>query len=152
MYNSTFVYVTYIATTPEKLWDALTNGEITINYLFGSQIHSDWEEGSSITILQPNGKIDIQGRVLKNKPLQFLSYTYEVPEENTPRERPTIVTFEMQQIETNIKLTFKHENLLKTDYIDTPDTFEGVNNGWPAILSNLKSLLETGHTLQLTIR
>ncbi|MGG0935702.1 hypothetical protein ABHN11_06240 [Brevibacillus centrosporus] len=57
------------------------------------------------------------------------------------------MTFELKQMDSAVKLTLKHEKLVSVDIVDRDDTFEGLNNGWPAILSNLKSLLETGKTL-----
>jgi uncharacterized protein YndB with AHSA1/START domain len=68
--------------------------------------------------------------------------------DETPRDHPTRVTFELMPMDdSTLKLTLKHEELLETDFVADDNTFEGLNNGWPAILSNLKSLLETGRTL-----
>jgi hypothetical protein len=72
---------------------------------------------------------------------------YERSGDKTPRQHPTRVTFEIQPMDLTVKLTLKHEGLLETDFVDDDNTFAGFNNGWPTILSNLKSLLETGHTL-----
>lgn len=65
------------------------------------------------------------------------------------REQPSRVTFELKLMDSIVKLTLKHENLLPADLVDENDTFEGLNNGWPVILSNLKSLLETGNVLPI---
>jgi uncharacterized protein YndB with AHSA1/START domain len=143
----TFVYVTYIATTPEKLWEALTSGDFTKKYFFGRQVQSDWQEGSTVTYLREDGQLDVHGKVLKCEPLRLLSFTWNVEGDETLRERPTRVTFEMKLMDSIVKLTLKHEDLLSVDLVNDDDTFAGCNNGWPAILSNLKSLLETGHTL-----
>lgn len=67
--------------------------------------------------------------------------------DETTRKQPSRVTFELKALESTVKLTLKHDNLASADIVDKEDTFEGLNNGWPAILSNLKSLLETGNTL-----
>ena len=68
--------------------------------------------------------------------------------DETPREQPTRVTFELQKMDdSTVKLILRHEELLETDFVYDDNTFEGLNNGWPALLSNLKSLLETGRTL-----
>lgn len=144
----TFVYVTYIATTPEKLWEALTSSEFTEKYFFGSKVESDWKEGSTVTYSR-NGKVTDYGKVLKYEPISMLSFTWTYEGDPTPtlREQPTRVTFKLQPMESTVKLTLKHEGLLETDYVDDDDTFQGFNNGWPAVLSNLKSLLETGRTL-----
>jgi uncharacterized protein YndB with AHSA1/START domain len=146
MNHSTFVYVTYIATTPEKLWEALTNGDFTEKYFFESKVESDWQEGSTVTYSR-NGKVTDYGTVLKCEPLRVLSFTWNYVGDKTPRQHPTRVTFELQPMDSTVKLTLKHEGLLEADFVDDNGTFEGFNNGWPAVLSNLKSFLETGRTL-----
>jgi uncharacterized protein YndB with AHSA1/START domain len=146
MNRSTFVYVTYIATTPEKLWEALTSGDFTEQYFFGSKVESDWLEGSSVTYSR-NGVVTDFGKVIKCEPLKLLSFTWTYVGDQTIREETTRVTFQLHQMEGTVKLTLKHEGLLEQDFVENDDTFEGFNNGWPAILSNLKSLLETGHVL-----
>ncbi|OPA80559.1 hypothetical protein BVG16_07500 [Paenibacillus selenitireducens] len=147
MTDTTFVYVTYIATTPEKLWEALTSSDFTEQYFFGSQIQSDWYEGSDITFSR-NGQVSDYGKILKCEPHRLLSFTWTYVEDKASREKPSQVTFELKPMDhSTVKLTLKHENLVPTDIVDKDDTFEGLNNGWPAIMSNLKSLLETGNTL-----
>ncbi|PLR66268.1 SRPBCC family protein [Bacillus sp. UMB0893] len=147
MTDSTFVYVTYIATTQEKLWEALTQGSITKKYWFGHEVQSDWKEGSTVSFLDKNGDTADKGKVLLNEPFHLLSYTFFWLEDKTVREHPPIVTYELKQMESTVKLTLKHENLLPSDFRDESEGYYGYNNGWPAILSNLKSLLETGKTL-----
>ncbi|MEV5112383.1 SRPBCC family protein [Peribacillus frigoritolerans] len=148
MKKTTFVYPIYIATTPEKLWEALTSGEVTKKYHFGLQVKSDWQEGSAVKYLLADGRITDHGHVLKCEPLHLLSFTWIMAGDETPREQPTRVTFELQKMDdSTVKLTLRHEELLETDFVYDDNTFEGLNNGWPALLSNLKSLLETGRTL-----
>jgi len=146
MTDTTFVYVTYIATTSEKLWEALTSSDFTEKYFFGSQIQLDWQEGSIITYSR-NGQVTDHGTILKCEPYRLLSFTWNYVADPIAREQPSRVTFELKPMNSTVKLTLKHENLLPADIVDKDDTFEGLNNGWPAILSNLKSLLETGNTL-----
>ncbi|MCH5584430.1 SRPBCC family protein [Shimazuella sp. AN120528] len=141
-----FVYVTYIATTEEKLWEALTSSEITEKYFFGTKVESDWQEGSTIHYSR-NGQVTDHGKIRKYEPHHILSFTWNNTGDTTDREKPTQVTFKLKQIDSIVKLTLKHEHLLPTDFVEEEDTFIGFNNGWPAILSNLKSLLETGKTL-----
>ncbi|WP_221567963.1 SRPBCC family protein [Alkalihalobacillus sp. TS-13] len=148
MSNHTFVYATYIATTPEKLWEVLTSGEFTKKYFFGREVQSDWEEGAEVKYLRGNGELDVSGKVLNCEPYCNLSFTWIHAEDSTERSQPTIVTFELTPMDDTVKLTLIHENLLEVDYTVERDTFRGYNNGWPAILSNLKSYLETGKTLQ----
>ncbi|WCK55230.1 SRPBCC family protein [Aneurinibacillus sp. Ricciae_BoGa-3] len=147
MTGTTFVYVTYIATTPEKLWEALTSGDFTKKYWFGHEVQSDWAEGSTVNYVDKNGNVVDYGTVLKSEPYRLLSFTFNWLEDKTVRERTPRVIFELQPMESTVKLTLKHEDLLPTDYRDESEGFYGYNNGWPAILSNLKSLLETGRTL-----
>lgn len=142
MTDMTFVYVTYIATTPEKLWEALTSSDYTEKYFFGSKIQSDWQEGSSVTYSR-NGQVTDHGIILKCEPYSIISYTWNYVGDKIVREHPSWVIFELKPMESIVKLTLKHENLLPADIVENDDTFEGFNNGWPAILSNLKSLLET---------
>ncbi|WP_408010423.1 SRPBCC family protein [Pseudalkalibacillus sp. A8] len=145
MTDTKFVYVTYIATTPEKLWEALTSSEFTEKYFFGTKVESDWQEGSQVTYSRNRETTDY-GVVLKF-PYRLLSFTWNNVADESARKEPSQVTFELKQMDATVKLTLKHENLQPGDLVEKDDTFEGLNNGWPAILSNLKSLLETGKTL-----
>ena len=146
MTENSFVYVIYIATTPEKLWEALTSSKYTEQYFFGSNIQSDWKEGSEITYSR-NGQVSDYGSILKIDENRVLSFTWTYVGDGVEGKQPSRVTFELKQMKETVKLTLRHENLQPGDLVDKDDTFEGLNNGWPAILSNLKSLLETGKTL-----
>jgi uncharacterized protein YndB with AHSA1/START domain len=147
MNNSTFVYVTYIATTPKKLWEALTSGDFTKKYWFGRNLQSDWKEGSPVIFMDEEGKITDKGKVLKNEPFEHLSYTFQWVEDTTEYKCPPVVSFVLKPLDSTVKLVLKHENLPSNAFVDEDEGFYGINNGWPAILSNLKSLLETGRTL-----
>ncbi|MDQ8739292.1 SRPBCC family protein [Paenibacillus sp. LHD-38] len=147
MPNSTFVYVIYIDATPEKLWEALTDGSYTKKYWFGHEVQSDWAEGSVVSFLDEKGTVVDQGKVITIEPYRYLSYTFSWLEDKTIRQTAPLVTFELQPMDSIVKLTLKHDHLLPADFRDENEGFYGINNGWPAILSNLKSLLETGHTL-----
>ncbi|TKD70583.1 SRPBCC family protein [Pseudalkalibacillus hwajinpoensis] len=138
-------YSIYIATTPEKLWKALTSGECTKNYFFGMEVQSYWKEGSKVTFLRKNGEVDGEGEVVTSEPYEKLTFTWDHPD--VERDEPSIVTFKMKKLDEAVKLTLVHENIVADDFCDEEDTFRGLNNGWPAILSNLKSYLETGKTL-----
>lgn len=146
MSDVTFIYVSYIATTPEKLWTALTRTDFTEKYFFGTAVQSDWQEGSSVTYSR-EGKVTDHGIILQCEPNRLLSFTWHYVADTTERPQPTRVTFELKPMNDTVKLTLKHENLVQRDIVERDDTFEGFNNGWPAIISNLKSLLETGNTL-----
>ncbi len=137
-----FVYVSYIATTPEKLWQALTSGEFTEQYWFGRCVESDWRPGSKVTFTYDQGrKVDLVGQVLRCEPPRLLSYTFH---EQSMGEPPSRVTFEIEPAQSMVKLTVTHE-----DFPPDSQLFERISRGWPAILSSLKSLLETGRALYL---
>ena len=135
-----FVYVTYIATTPEKLWEALTNSDFTEKYWFGSRIQSEWKVGSPFKILTGVAEKDWQGEVLQCDPPRLLSYTFRVA---GGAEHFTRVVFQLEQHGPVVKLTLIHDELDEKD----DKFFKGISQGWPAVLSNLKSLLEGGHPL-----
>jgi uncharacterized protein YndB with AHSA1/START domain len=138
-----FVYVMYIATTPEKLWEALTSGEFTYHYWAGRRIQSDWKPGSPVQHITEDGSLDWQGLVLQADPPKLLSYTFDDQRgvENR-RERPSRVTFELVPYMGHVKLTLTHD-----DFEPGSKILEGISVGWPAILSGLKSLLEGGKPL-----
>lgn len=136
-----FVYVTYIRTTPEKLWAALTLPEFTKQYWFGVSMECDWKTGSGWAMKYPDGRVTDSGEILEADPPRRLVIKWlnewkpEFKAEGYSR-----CTMELEQVEDTAKLTVIHE-------IDKPNARvinEGVSQGWPKILSNLKSLLETG--------
>ncbi len=147
-----FLYVIYIATTTEELWSALTTGEATEQYFFGRRVEAEWRVGGHITYWENPRTVDIQGQILAYDPPRKLSFTFMSPSDTTARKQPTRVTFELKAIGRVVRLRLVHENLIPQDFEENPDVFQGLNNGWPAILSNLKTFLETGRPLGLTAR
>lgn len=145
--NQKFVYTTYIRTNPDRLWQALTTSEDTELYFFNSKVQSTWQVGENITFFR-DSKLDVTGDLLELEQCKKLSYTWTSPEDPTLRNEPTVVTFLIKELEETVKLTLIHSNLVESDIVDDSDTFWGLNNGWPAILSNLKSYLESGNTLK----
>jgi uncharacterized protein YndB with AHSA1/START domain len=139
-----FVYVTYIETTPEKLWDALTNPEFTRQYWFGIDVTSDWKVGSSMKYMQ-NGEAKVEGKILAAERPKLLSYTFRDTTGEAAKEPPTKVTLELEpEIGTGtVRLTVTH-----TDFVANSKHRPSISQGWPAVLSGLKSLLETGKTLR----
>jgi uncharacterized protein YndB with AHSA1/START domain len=135
-----FVYVTYIATTPEKLWEALTSGDFTEKFWFGSRIESDWKVGSPFKIHTGVPDKDWQGKVLQCDPPRLLSYSFRVMGSSEHFSR---VLFQLEQNGPVVKLTLTHDELDEKD----EKFIKGISGGWPAVLSNLKSLLEGGHAL-----
>jgi len=141
----TFVYVTYIATTPEKLWQALTDGAFTQQYWFGTRIESDWRVGSRV-IFRRDEAVSDSGEVLEYMPPRRLSYTWHVDfHEEFAREKPSRVTFELEPMGSAVKLTIVHD-----DFEPGSKVFVAVSGGWPKVLASLKSFLESGHALALT--
>jgi uncharacterized protein YndB with AHSA1/START domain len=150
----TFVYATYIRTTPEKLWEALTSGAFSEKYWFGFRIEVEQKAGGRLRILPPKGMEkhgDHVGEVLVCEPQRKLVYTWnqnDKPEVAKKRAGGlSRVTYELKPMGEQVRLRLIHENLLPEDMEKDPDTFKGINNGWPAVLSSLKSLLETGEAI-----
>lgn len=153
MQNIEFVYATFIRTTTEKLWEALTNGDFSVKYWAGYRIEIELREGGTVRILPPK---DIErlgdhaGKVLVCEPYRKLVYTWnpkDAPEVAGKRNGPSRVTYELTQMGPHVKLRLIHENLLPDDIEGDPNKFKGINNGWPAVISSQKSLLETGEAL-----
>ena len=144
--NSVHSYVTYIITTPEKLWTALTNAEFTRRYFFGRSIESAWKIGSPIKYWQDDGTLDVSGRVLVCDPPRFVSFTWHVEWIEEFRNLPAaVVAFRLDPLgeDSVVRLTLEEYYPAAID----PKYFEGSRRGWPAILSGLKTLLETGQPL-----
>jgi uncharacterized protein YndB with AHSA1/START domain/DNA-binding transcriptional ArsR family regulator len=137
----TYVYVTYIESSAEKVWDALTDRDLTAEYWGHSNV-SDWHEGSTWQHLRVDGSgiADVVGTVLESVRPRRLSMTFDAPG-STPPGGPSRVTFEIEPYHEIVRLTVTHENPPDSD------AFEAVSAGWPAVCANLKSLLETGHSL-----
>jgi len=146
----TYNYVVYISSTPEKVWDALTNTEHTEQYFFGTAIKSEWQVGSRVEYSR--GEVTDYGEILSYEHNREMTYTWEGANDETKRDEPTVVTFKVHQMDDGVvRLTLIHKNLLEADYVEDSNTFQGFNNGWPFILSNLKTYLETGKTLKFTL-
>lgn len=137
----TYVYVTYIRATAEDVWKALTDAELTARY-WGHANVSDWQPGSPWEHRRIDGSdvADVVGAVLKAEPPTCLSITFEDSDEDRPAG-PSVVTFLIEPHDGIVRLTVTHENLPNEDML------KGISQGWPAVLANLKSLLETGETL-----
>lgn len=139
-----FVYVTYIATTPERLWQALTDSELTRQYWRHDNV-SDWKEGSAWEHRRSDGEVgevDIVGKVLENTPPRRLVVSWSRPRDADNLEKHSRVTYEIEPQESVVKLVVTHDQLQ-----GDPDMARGISKGWPMVLSNLKSFLETGQPL-----
>jgi uncharacterized protein YndB with AHSA1/START domain len=138
------VYTIYIAATPEKVWQALTTAEFSRQYFFGFAVELEASVGGSFIVRTPDGSPHIDGEVLACDPPRKLSVTWNV---NWPglveKLGQTVVTYEIAQTGDAVRLTMteSHERELPEDILS------GGRAGWPAILSSLKSVLETGKPL-----
>jgi uncharacterized protein YndB with AHSA1/START domain len=139
-----FVYVTYIETTPEKLWEALTSSEFSKRYWFGTELKTDWKVGSPFALVM-NGTTTDTGEILEADRPRRLSYSFQHALDDEMRnERPTKVVFNLEPHGKLVKLTLTHE-----DFEDGSKLLGGISKGWPAILSSLKSMLESGTALAI---
>jgi uncharacterized protein YndB with AHSA1/START domain len=147
MSKPSFIYVIYIDSTPQKVWDALMDGEMTKLYWGRHENVSDWKPGSTWEHRQsdPPHKVDLVGTVLESDRPRKLIVTWADPEHADRSDRTSRVTFLIEPFAGAVRLRILHEDL-------DPEMHEGITQGWPAILSSLKSLLETGRPLTMTTR
>lgn len=141
--KSRFVYVIYIRTTPEKLWQALTQPEFTRRYWVGTWQDCAWQEGADWKLMIPDGRVGDSGKVLEIDPPKRLVLSWQNQfRPGLTAEGYSRCTYEIAQQSGYVKLTVIHEMERKDSQL-----IEGVSQGWPPILSSLKSLLETGEPL-----
>ena len=136
------IYVIYIATTPQKCWAALTSDEFSRQYFFGQAIEGDWRAGGRIAYRTPDGNVHIEGSILACEPPRLLRFTWRVVSMPALSHLPeAIVSYRIEDAgEGVIRLTMLEEHPEPID----ERLLGGGRSGWPAILSGLKSLLETG--------
>jgi uncharacterized protein YndB with AHSA1/START domain len=145
-FKPTLVYAIYIASTPEQVWQALTSAEFSRKYFFGNAVEVDLQVGGAFVVRTPDGSLHISGEVIECEPARKLTVTFNV---NWPalieKLGPTLVTYEIEPAGEAVRLTL-------TEAHDRPiseDILSGGRQGWPAILSGLKSVLETGKSLSI---
>ncbi|UXU88459.1 SRPBCC family protein [Burkholderia sp. S-53] len=147
MGNPAFVYVIFIAATPERVFDALTNAELTKDYWVRHRNASpDWRPGSrwEHQDYDDPSRVDIVGEVVENDPPHRLVVTWRTPSGEGEASR---VTYLVEPFEDVVKLTVTHDGLVPGSEMD-----RGIRGGWPVVLSSLKTLLETGHALPFTTK
>ncbi|MBV1702003.1 MAG: SRPBCC family protein [Hyphomicrobiales bacterium] len=138
--ESRFVYVTYIKTTPERLWAALTDPEMAAKYWMGARPETQWKLGSAWKLVFPDGKVADSGEITAFEPCKHLALSWR--NEWSPEfhaEGLAVCTMDLETVGEAVKLTVTHS-------INRPNSglIAAVSGGWPQILSNLKSLIETG--------
>ena len=140
MARSTFVYVTYIRTTPQKLWSALTDAEFMKQYWFGNHCDSQWSAGSPWKMVSQDGVLLDAGEILEADPPRRLviRWLHQLKPE-LKAEGESRCTMELEQTDGAVKLSITH-----TVEREGSKLITAVSGGWPKVLSNLKSLLETG--------
>jgi uncharacterized protein YndB with AHSA1/START domain len=143
-FKPTTVYIIYIASTPEQVWQALTTAEFSRKYFFGNAVEVDLRVGGAYVMRTPDGALHINGEVIECDPPRKLTITFNVNwPELIEKLGPTLVRYEIEPAGDAVRLTM-------TESHDRPlddDILSGGRTGWPAILSSLKSLLETGKPL-----
>jgi uncharacterized protein YndB with AHSA1/START domain len=139
-----FVYVVYIRTTPEKIWKALIEGEVTRQYWGGFSNVSDWKEGSRWHHEDDTRKTRIVGQVLEVTPPHRLAISWARPEDADQHSQVSRVTFDIEELTDMTRLTVTHVDLEAGS-----DMEKSITHGWPRVLSSLKSFLETGRPLDI---
>ena len=143
MEKSKFVYGTYISTTPEKLWNALIDPKTTAKYWQHENV-SDWKHGSKWEHRSSTKErtLKLVGNVIESDPPRRLVLTWAFPVDESHEEKHSRVTFDIEPIRGVVRLAVTHDRL-------EPDSemFHGITEGWPKVLSSLKSLLEVGRPL-----
>ena len=138
-----FVYVTYIASTPESVFDALTDAKMSEQYWDGNKAQSDWKVGSPFKLKRKREGGDIVGKVLEVDRPHRLAYTFHPQHDGLQNETPSRVTFDIERQKDQVKLTTTHD-----EFDPGSKVFESISRGWPLVLSSLKSFLETGRVLR----
>jgi uncharacterized protein YndB with AHSA1/START domain len=149
-YKPSFVYSIYIAAAPEKVWQALTSAEFSRQYFSGFAIEVEPKVGGAFVVRRPDGGVHISGEVVAYEPPHQLTMTWDV---NWPGLKEalgsTLVTYEIERAgEGTVRLTLTQAQDRALD----DDILSGGRTGWPAILSNMKSLLETGKALTIEMQ
>jgi uncharacterized protein YndB with AHSA1/START domain len=135
------VYTTYIASTPEKVFEALTDARMSEHYWHGNSVVSDWRVGSPFTLRLARHDNDITGEVLECDPPRRLAYSF-LAHDGSDGGKPSRVTFELERQRDQVRLTMIHDG-----FEPGSPALEKVSLGWPLVLSSLKSYIECGKVL-----
>ena len=143
MADSTFIYVTYIRTTPEELWRALTTPEFVSRYWLGATAEAEWRKGGAWKLVFADGRVADAGEIVDFEPERLLAIKWRNEwSEEFKAEGWSMCTMELEPMGEAVKLTVSH-----TMERENAKFIGAVGGGWPRILSNLKSLLETGQVV-----
>ncbi len=137
------VYEVFIRTTPERLWQAITDGELTQKYFYNYRVESTWRPGASYAYHDPEGKVGLSGEVVESDPPRRLVTTFSPAwASEVASSSPSRVTWEITPVGETCKLTLVHDDI-------DPEIFAagGLHDGWLQVVSSLKTLLETGQPL-----
>lgn len=144
MSDEKFVYVIYIASTPERVWKALLDSEMTRQY-WGRENVSDWKAGSKWEHRRFDAArtIDLVGEVIESVPPRRLVLSWAETSDGPSRTKHTRVAIDIEQVDNMVRLTVTHDQ-----FQPGSDMLRKISNGWPRVLSSLKSFLETGQPLR----
>ncbi|MDP3523757.1 MAG: SRPBCC family protein [Hoeflea sp.] len=143
--TTSFVYVTYIRSTPEKVFEAITRPDIARRY-WGHENVSDWNPGSQWQHIRANDDrtVELVGQVLEIAPPSRLVISWANASQASDPDAYSRVTFDIVEYDTMVRLTVSHDDLVKDSGMAN-----GISKGWPAVLSSLKSFLETGTPIDI---
>ncbi len=144
MSKPSFVYVTYIKTSADKVWRAITEGDVTHQYWSNHRNASDWKAGSTWRHedFDDANIVDVVGTVVESTPPRKLVITWADPKEAADPAKRSRVTFEIVEDAGLVRLTVTHDELEAGS-----NMLRAISQGWPLVLSGLKTLLETGDTM-----
>jgi uncharacterized protein YndB with AHSA1/START domain len=144
MSRPSFIYVTYINSTPERVWQALTDPAFTRKYWFNHRNASDWKVGSEWRHEEYDDAsvVDIVGRVVESSPPRHLVLTWASPKDAKDPDKVSRVTFDIETYGDGVRLTVTHSELEPESAM-----LSGISRGWPLVLSSLKTFLETGEPM-----
>jgi len=143
--TTSFVYVTYIQSTPDKVFEAITRPELASRY-WGHENVSDWQPGSRWEHIRADDDrtVELVGKVIEINPPKRLVMTWTNASQEADPDSYSRVTFDVEEYEDMVRLTVSHDDLLADGGMA-----KGVSRGWPLVLSSLKSFLETGRALDV---
>ncbi len=140
------VSVIYIKASIEEVWQGITSAEFTRRYFHNTDIESTWSEGDPVTFYNQDKTVAVTGEVIESVPPNKLSYTWHVHyNPDAERELPSRVTFLLDEVQDATRLTLTHDQFPENSVV-----LPAISNGWPAILSNLKTLLETNEVMAVS--